>query len=82
MNAETVENAKTLPGATSFTYNINNVNSRMRKPLINDSDSFTRLKLKINNLLWEELPGTVTLERAEEIACGIMARFMGEKEKQ
>jgi hypothetical protein len=33
---------------------------------------FMELKLKINALLWEELPARTTLRDAEESACKIM----------
>jgi hypothetical protein len=35
-----------------------------------------QLKRKINNLLWEELPGTTTIEIAEKIACDIFYRIL------
>ncbi len=36
-----------------------------------ETPDFTDLKIRINTILWEALPGSVTLARAEEIACAV-----------
>lgn len=56
------------------------VNAKIPKPIINDVDDCTRLKLKINNLLWEELPGNVTLEKAEIMACDFMKHILDSRD--
>jgi hypothetical protein len=49
------------------------VNRRMpENPIQYSDDDFARLKVKINTLLWEELPSTTTLGSAERRACRIM----------
>ena len=78
MNIETVENAKInqMQPAILATH------SRMAKNLIQDADNFTRIKLKINNLLWEELPTLTTIGKADSIASDIMCLIIAEIEKQ
>ncbi len=49
------------------------VNRRMpENPIEYSDDDFARLKIKINTLLWEELPSTTSLGSAEKRACRIM----------
>ncbi len=49
---------------------IANINRLMLvNPLNDELDKNTRLKLKINNLLWEELPNHTTISQAEAMAC-------------
>lgn len=74
MNIETVDRLSAL--ANEDGYLVNSVNKKMPESLVTNSDSFTRLKIKINNLLWEELPGSVTIEDAEIMACKIMSLFL------
>ncbi len=45
--------------------------NQLMKPQ-DDEDNITRLKRKINNLLWEELPADTTISDAEIIACRII----------
>jgi len=79
MNIETVEKVMVSGNReNSVGGRVAKINSKMPKPLIDNGDGFTRLKLKINNLLWEELPGHVCLTRAEEIACEIMTILIDE----
>ena len=40
-------------------------------------DKYGKLKIKINTLLWEELPAETTLGQAEHIACQIFKIIMG-----
>lgn len=40
------------------------------------------LKVRINTLLWEVLPGITTLFRAEEIACDVFQSIHEEWEKR
>ena len=35
-------------------------------------EDINRLKIRINEILREELPGNTTLEQAETIACGML----------
>ena len=77
INIDTVEKATHLTNRKS--QQIARVNMKMREPLVLESDTFTRLKLKINNLLWEELPGLTTIAQAETIACNIMSSIVEEQ---
>ena len=76
MNNETVE--KAIGRDDPASYGVGKINNKMRHSVIDNDDSFTRLKLKINNILWEELPGHICLTRAEEIACEIMSILIDE----
>jgi len=76
MNIETIEKAIGRGDPTSCV--VRKINDKMKKPLIEDGDGFTRLKIKINNIVWEELPGHICLTRAEEIACEIMSILIDE----
>ncbi|KKN77621.1 hypothetical protein LCGC14_0358960 [marine sediment metagenome] len=51
---------------------VRKVNELMPKqPLPAGENEDARLKIKINNFLWEELPCEVTIAEAEHIACQI-----------
>ena len=71
MNSETVERSI----RDEIGKEVAQINNMMRPSLIDAEDDFTRLKLKINNLLWEELPDKITLKQAEIIACEIMSKI-------
>ncbi len=55
--------------------NIRRTAQLMPQSPIVEVDNLARLKIKINTLLWEELPGATTLVEAEEIACDIICRI-------
>ena len=62
--------------------NIALTNQLMRKHILDDElDKYTRLKYKINNLLWEELPSNTQIGQAEDIACDIFMAIKGEIDK-
>ena len=48
--------------------------NRLMEPQ-DDMDNITRLKRKINNLLWEELPADTTMAEAEVMACHILQKI-------
>ena len=52
--------------------NVAKIGRLMRSDLLGgETDNNSRLKLKINNLLWEELPSKRTIGQADVIACEI-----------
>lgn len=70
MNNQTVEHARN--GTIEDSGQIRNIADKVDSTLIDSRDTLTRIKLKINNLLWEELPSNISLETAERIACGML----------
>ena len=68
MNSET---SKTNP-------RVREIGHLMRKDILGEEiDQNTRLKLKINNLLWEESPKDRTIEQADVLACEIFRLLTG-----
>lgn len=78
MNDETIRNTE---ASNRFAEAVTEVNAMMREGPINEPDAVTRLKLKINNLLWEELPGGTPLFVAEQIACTFVYHIRKETEE-
>lgn len=66
MNADTVE---THPDETKKT--------GMRMP---NKEEWGQLKMEINNLLWVNLPATITLQEMELMACRIFVEFIQARE--
>lgn len=66
MNTETVEKSG-LGGNVDF------VNSKMPK----NNEKYGNLKVKINTLLWEEMPEHTTIGQAEHLACEIFRLITG-----
>ena len=66
MNSETIK--------TSNDSDVQKISNIM--PLEDSDDDITRLKRKINNLLWEELPEKVTIGQAEVMACKIFGMMI------
>lgn len=80
MNTDTVNNMDKITDERMRKF-VNQTDSAMAPSWIDDKDKVTRLKLKINNLLWEELPGSVPIGSAEQIACDIFCHIRKEWEK-
>ena len=58
---------------------VQSVGRLMQKHILGDElDANTRLKLKINNLLWEEMPEKTTIGQADAIACKIFMLMRNE----
>ncbi len=81
MNANTVNNVGKVMDEKVRTF-VSQTDSAMAPSWIDDKDNVTRLKLKINNLLWEELPGSVPIGIAEQIACAIFCHIRKECEDE
>ena len=76
MNSETVTK-------TPYGSNISKTNNFMPKHVLSEErDSYARLKLKINALLWEELPANTTIGQAEDIACNFFIAIKDEMDKK
>ena len=65
MNIETTETREMR------TKEVTNTEELMPESIVDEPDDYGRLKVKINNLLWVELPSTTPLGQAEQIACEI-----------
>jgi len=67
MNIETVlENSKE-PNK------IRTINALTRQNFLNSQDKITRIKVKVNTLLWEEMPNKTTLRELDTVACEIVS---------
>lgn len=67
MNRDTVE-----------THSYETEKTGMRMP---NEDEWGHLKKEINNLLWMNLPATITLEKMELMSCRIFEEFIAAREK-
>jgi hypothetical protein len=65
MNNQTVADHRTVQ--------VQAVNMKVRQ-----TEDYANLKIKVNTLLWEELPAKTTLEDAERMACEIFALILGD----
>lgn len=76
MNAETVENLELSDVSEETKQKFVNTTTQLPDSPIDNPDRATRLKLKINNLLWEELPENTTMGKAEAMACDIFSHII------
>ena len=72
MNTDTIR--RNVDDAT-----LQKVNELMPLDPAGGETSLAHLKIKINTLLWEELPGSMTLEEAEKLACVITEKIIEAK---
>ena len=76
MNIQTVEDAN--QGKGECIAEIQAAANKLPVPLIDDADKITRVKMKINNLIWEEMAGDTTIRQAEGIACKTLSMMLGD----